>query len=43
MDGGRRWLIVDFNTGKTRMILFDRSDNSDAINVKMDGSVLEEK
>ena len=25
------------------MILFDRSDNSDAINVKMDGSVLEEK
>ena len=39
---GRKWR-VDFNTGKTQLVLLDRSKNTDAIDVKMDGSVLEEK
>ena len=38
---GRKWL-VDFNAGKT-LVLFDVPDNAVAINVKMDGSVFEEK
>ena len=42
VDLGRKWL-VDFNAGKTRLVLFDRSKNTGAIDVKMDGSVLEEK
>ena len=42
MDWGRKWL-VDFNAGKTQLVLFDRSKNIGAIDVKMDGSVLEEK
>ena len=42
MDSGRKWL-VDFDTGKTQLVLFDRSNNTGATNVKMDGSVLEEK
>ena len=42
VDWGRKWL-VDFNAGKTQLVLFDRSNNTCAINVKMDGSVLEEK
>ena len=44
MDWGRKWL-VDFSDGKTRLVLFDRSNNTVAIDVKMDGSgsVLEEK
>ena len=42
MDWGRKWL-VDFNAGKTQLVLFDRSKNTGAIDVKMDGSVLEEK
>ena len=41
-DWGRKWL-VDFNAGKTQLVLFDRSKNTGAIDVKMDGSVLEEK
>ena len=41
MDWGRKWL-VDFNAGKTRQISFDQS-NTGAIDVKMDGYVLEEK
>ena len=40
VDWGRKWL-VDFNTGKTQLVSFDRSKNSGAIDVKMDGSVLE--
>ena len=39
---GRKWL-VDFNAGKTQLLLFDRFNNTGAIDVKMDGSVLEEK
>ena len=42
VDWGRKWL-VDFNAGKTQLVSFDRSKNIGAIDVKMDGSVLEEK
>ena len=37
-----RWL-VDFNAGKAQVFWFDWSNNTVAIDVKMDGSVLEEK
>ena len=42
VDWGRKWL-VDFNTGKTQLVLFDWSENTGAIDVKMDRSVIEEK
>ena len=42
VDLGKKWL-VDFNAGKTQLVLFDRSNNNGCIDVKMDGSVLEEK
>ena len=42
VDWGKKWL-VDFNAGKTQLILFDRSNNNRSIDVKMGGSVLEEK
>ena len=42
MDWGKKWL-VDFNAGKTQLVLFDRSNNNGSIDVKMDGSVLGEK
>ena len=42
MEWGRKWL-VDFNAVKTQLAVFDRSKNTGAIDVKMDGSVLEEK
>ena len=42
VDWGRKWLI-DFNAGKTQLVLFDQFKNTGAIDVKMDGSVLEEK
>ena len=42
MDWGKKWL-VDFNAGKTELVLFDRSNNSGFIDVKIDGSVLGEK
>ena len=42
MDWGGKWL-VDFNAGKTQLVSFDRSNNNGSIDVKMDGSVLEEK
>ena len=41
VDWGRKWL-VDFNAGKTQLLSFDRSKNTGAIDVKMDGSVLED-
>ena len=41
-DWGRECL-VDFNAGKTKLVSFDRLNNTDAIEVKMDGSILEEK
>ena len=42
VDGGKKWL-VDFNAGKTQLLSFDWSNNNGSVNVKMDGSVLEEK
>ena len=42
VDWCRKWL-VDFNAGKTQLVSFDWSKNTGAIDVKMDGSVLEEK
>ena len=42
VDWDRKWL-VDSNTGKTQLVSFDWSSNAGAIDVKMDGSVLEEK
>ena len=42
MDWGKKWL-VNFNTGKTQLVSFDRSNNNGSIDVKMDGPVLEEK
>ena len=39
MDWGRKWLI-NFNAGKTQLVLFKLSNNSGAIDVEMDGSVL---
>ena len=39
---GKKWL-VDFNAGKTQLVLFDWSDNNGSIDVKMDGSFLEKK
>ena len=39
---GRKWL-VDFNARKTQLVLFDRSKSTGAIDVEMNGSVLEEK
>ena len=42
LDWGKKWLL-DFNAGKTQLVSFDRSNNTGSIDVKMDGSVLEEK
>ena len=42
MDWGRKWL-VDFNAGKSRLVFFDWSYSTIAIDMEMDGSVLEEK
>ena len=42
VDWGKKWL-VDFNAGKTQLVSFDWSNNDGSIDVKMDGSVLEEK
>ena len=33
----------DFNAGKTQLILFNQSNDTGAIDMKMDGSVLEKK
>ena len=42
LDWAKKWLF-DFNAGKTQLVSFDQSNNSGSIDVKMDGSVLEEK
>ena len=34
---------MDLNAGKTQLVSFDQSDVTGSIDVKMDGSVLEEK
>ena len=41
-DYSRIWL-VDFNAGKTQLVMFDWSNKSGTINVKMDRSRLEKK
>ena len=41
VDWGK-WLVY-FNAGKTQLVSFDRSYNNGSIDVKMDGSVLDEK
>ena len=38
----RKWL-VDINAGETRLVPFDRFNNSGTIDMKMDGSIPEEK
>ena len=42
LDWGSKWL-VDLNDRKTQLISFDRPKNTGAIDVNIDGSVLEEK
>ena len=42
VDWSKKWLN-DFSAGKTQLFSFDRCDNNGAIDVKMDGSVLDEK
>ena len=42
MDWYGKWL-VDSNAGKTQLVLFDQSNNTSAIDMKRDWSVLEEK
>ena len=42
VDWGRKWLEDDFNAEKTQLVSFDQSNNTGAIDVQMDGSVLEE-
>ena len=42
MDWGKKWL-VDFTAGKTQLDSFDQSNSTGAIDVKIDGSALEEK
>ena len=37
MDGDRKWL-VDVNTGKTQLFLFERSNNAGTIDVKIGAS-----
>ena len=39
---GKKWL-VDFNNGKTQLVLFDQSNSNGSIDVKINGSVSEEK
>ena len=42
LDWGKKWLL-DFNAGKTQLVLFDRSNDTSSFDGEMDGSVLEEK
>ena len=42
MDLGKKWL-VDFNARKTQLVSFDQYNNTCAIDLKMDGSFVEEK
>ena len=42
MDWAKKWL-VGFSAAKTELVSFDQSNNTCFIDVKMDGSVLEEK
>ena len=40
--GGKKYL-VGFSAGKTQPVLFDRSNNTGSIDVKMNESIVEEK
>ena len=42
VDWDKKWL-ADFSAGKTQLDLFDQSNNTGSINLKMDRSNLEEK
>ena len=42
VDWDSKWL-VDFHAEKTQLVLFDWSNNTGAIDVKIDGSCLVEK
>ena len=42
VNWSKKWLI-DFNAGKTQLVLFDQSNNTGPTDWKMDGFVLEEK
>ena len=42
VDWGKKWL-VDFSVRKTQLVSFDRSNYNGSIDVKMIGSILEEK
>ena len=42
MDWAKNWL-VDFSAGETQLVFFDWFNNPGSIDVKMDGSGLEEK
>ena len=42
MNWGKKWL-VDFIAGKTQLVSFGQSTDNGSIDVKMDGSLLEEK
>ena len=42
LEWGRKWL-ANYNAEKTRLVSSDQSNNSSAIDVKMDGSFLEKK
>ena len=42
MGWGKKWL-VHFNAGKIQLVSFNRSNDTGAIDVKMDWSVLQEK
>ena len=42
VNWGRKWLVY-FYAVKTQLILFDRSNNTRAVDAKMAGSALEEK
>ena len=42
VDSGKKW-FVDFNAGETQLVLFGQCNSTGAIDVKMDGCVLEEK
>ena len=42
MDWAKKWL-ADFSAGKAQLVLFDGSNNTGSVDVKMDGSVCEEK
>ena len=42
VDWDRKW-FADFNSGKTQLVLFGCHNNTGAIDVKIEGSVFEEK